>query len=83
MYDVMYFTRMFFETETLPQNAAEGMSFNNIIERYRTEMCKLDKFLDKEGLEMAYSKRLIHGPFSDALTHIGQISFCNDWQSIR
>jgi hypothetical protein len=83
MYDVMCFTRMFFETKTLPQDAVEGKSFNNTIERFRTEMCKLDELLDKENPEMAYSKRLIQGSFSDALTHIGQIAFCNDWLSIR
>jgi len=44
------------------------------IERFKMELKEIDKTLDSTELGIDYSKRLLQGPLSDILTHIGQIS---------
>ncbi len=74
MYDVIYSTRVFIEQEALPQEEIEQLSFDNEIERFNAELSKVDQLLGKEDLDINYSKKLVQGPFSDILTHIGQIA---------
>lgn len=74
MNDVIYSTRVFIEQESLPQHKIERLSFENEIERFKAELRRVDHLLDKENLDVNYSKRLIQGPFSDILNHIGQIA---------
>jgi len=74
MYDVMYSTRIFIEQESLPKERIETLSFEIEIKRFNAELRKVDQLLDKKNLDINYSKRLIQGPFSDILTHIGQIA---------
>ena len=74
MNDVIYSTRVFIEKESLPQAKLEKLSFANEIERFNVELHKIDKILDRKNLDINYSKRLVQGPFSDLLTHIGQIA---------
>ena len=44
------------------------------IERFNLELKKIDKTLSGMELGIDYSKKLLQGPLSDILTHIGQIS---------
>lgn len=74
MCDVIHSTRFFIEHESLPEEKIEKLSFENEIERFNTELSKVDQLLDKRNLDLNYSKRLVQGPFSDLLTHIGQIA---------
>lgn len=74
MCDVIHSTRFFIEHESLPEEKLEKLSFENEIERFNTELGKVDQLLDKRNLDINYSKRLVQGPFSDLLTHIGQIA---------
>lgn len=74
MYDVLYSTRVFIEQGASPKTEIERLSFENEIERFNTELRKIDQLLDANSLDIPYSKRLIQGPFSDILTHIGQIA---------
>jgi hypothetical protein len=74
MYDVIYSTRVFIEQESLPQEKIEKLSFENEIERFNAGLSKVDQLLDEKNLDINYSKRLVQGPFSDILTHIGQIA---------
>nr|WP_298998305.1 hypothetical protein [uncultured Allomuricauda sp.] len=74
MCDVIYSTRFFIEHESLPEEKIEKLSFENEIERFNTELSKVDQILNKKNLDINYSKRLVQGPFSDLLTHIGQIA---------
>lgn len=74
MYDVVYSTRVFIEQEKLPQGEISKLSFEKEIERFNAKLDKIDKSLDHKPLDIGYSKRLIQGPFSDILTHIGQIA---------
>ncbi|MEO1418052.1 MAG: hypothetical protein AAFW00_22400 [Bacteroidota bacterium] len=74
MNDVIYSTRIFIEEEFLPQEKLMSLSFDNEIERFKTELSRVDQLLDHKELDINYSKRLFQGPFSDILTHIGQIA---------
>ncbi|WP_156113400.1 hypothetical protein [Wocania ichthyoenteri] len=44
------------------------------VDRLNAELKSLDKVLLENELSMNYSKKLLQGPLSDFLTHIGQIS---------
>jgi hypothetical protein len=44
------------------------------IDRFNAELKNLENVLKDKDLEINYTKRLLQGPFSDILTHIGQIS---------
>lgn len=74
MYDIIFSTRIFIEQDSLTQEKIEKLSFDNEIERFNTELGKVDQLLKNKSLDINYSKRLLQGPFSDVLTHIGQIS---------
>jgi len=74
MYDVLYSTRYFIENEELPTEQPHGLTFTREIERFRLELETLDQVLASEELPLSYAKRLIQGPFSDLLTHLGQIA---------
>ena len=74
MYDVLYSTRVFIERESLPDEKIDKLDLKKEIERFHIELNKIDELLGKKSLDLSYSKRLIQGPISDIITHIGQIS---------
>ncbi|MBO3700202.1 hypothetical protein [Roseivirga sp. E12] len=74
MNDVIYSTRFFIEHESMPQKGIEKLNFENEVERFKTELSRIDQLLNSNDLDVNYSKRLFQGPFSDVLTHIGQIA---------
>ena len=74
MNDVIHSTRVFIEEESFPQEKIEKLDFENEIERFNAELTKIDQLLTNKSLDINYSKRLFQGPFSDVLTHIGQIA---------
>jgi hypothetical protein len=74
MYEVSYATRVFIEQASLPIEPLERLSFERETQRFTAELIRLDQLLAAKDLDMNYSKRLIQGPFSDILTHIGQIA---------
>jgi len=73
MYQVLISTRSFIE-ERFEDEAPEKLNLTMEIERFNSELEKIDKTLSEVELEIDYSKRLLQGPLSDILTHIGQIS---------
>lgn len=74
MNEVIYATRFFIAHETLPEESIPPLNFKKEISRFKVELNKVDQLLASQSLEMNYSKRLMQGPFSDLLTHIGQIA---------
>ena len=74
MYHVLYSTRTFIEEERFTTEQPEKLTLTKEIERFNHELINTDKSLDKNELPVNYSKKLLQGPFSDILTHIGQIS---------
>ncbi|MBL4705567.1 MAG: hypothetical protein JKY54_13670 [Flavobacteriales bacterium] len=74
MYHVLNSTRIFMEEERFKNEQPEKLTLSQEIERFNRELIKTDDTLDVNELPMNYSKRLLQGPFSDILTHIGQIA---------
>ncbi len=74
MYHVLHATRVFISEERYNKQPPEKLNMRSEIDRFIAEIKNLDHVLAKKPLEINYAKRLLQGPFSDLLTHIGQIS---------
>jgi len=74
MYHVLNNTRIFIVEEKYNNEQPERLKLKFEIDRFNKELKNLDDVLAGKELGINYSKRLIQGPFSDLLTHIGQIS---------
>ncbi len=74
MYFVLSSTTIYIQEERIQKEEPRKLDFELEIERFNLEMKNLDKALSENELDMNYSKRLLQGPLSDILTHIGQIS---------
>ena len=74
IYHVLYSTRIFLEEERFYTERPEKLTLTEEIERFNHELITTDKALDMIELPVTYSKKLLQGPLSDILTHIGQIS---------
>lgn len=74
MYHVLNATRVFIVEEKHLKEPPAKLEWNLEIDRFNTALRQLDHVLADQELELNYAKRLIQGPFSDILTHIGQIA---------
>jgi len=74
MYYVLSTTRIYILEERIEKETPEGFNLKLEVDRFNSELKNLDSVLADKELEINYSKRLLQGPFSDILTHIGQIS---------
>jgi len=74
MYAVLRATTVFIKEERIEKSAPVILSLELEIERFNSEIKKADLVLSKNELDIAYSKKLLQGPLSDLLTHIGQIA---------
>ncbi|MCJ8292097.1 MAG: hypothetical protein HRT58_19630 [Crocinitomicaceae bacterium] len=74
MYHVLNSTRIFLEEERFITEQPEKLTLSQEIERFNDELVNTDNALDVKELPVNYAKKLLQGPFSDILTHIGQIS---------
>lgn len=74
IYEVLKATREFIQDNKDDNISSENLSFKQEIERFNVELEKFDLVLIKKNLDIEYSNRLLQGPLSDILTHIGQIA---------
>lgn len=74
MYQVLRSTRIFLEEERFDRTQPEQLTFPEEIERFNRELANVDKALAARELPINYAKKLLQGPLSDILTHIGQIA---------
>jgi hypothetical protein len=74
MYFVLSSTTIYIQKESIQKEAPKKLDLESEIERFNSEIKNLDNILSNYELDMNYSKRLLQGPLSDVLTHIGQIS---------
>ena len=74
MFQILNGTRIYILEEKYQREPPEKLNLKLEIERFKIELKHLDEVLSEKELEMNYSKRLLQGPLSDILTHIGQIS---------
>ncbi|MCE7995761.1 MAG: hypothetical protein HEP71_27530 [Roseivirga sp.] len=82
MYQVLKATRVFIQEESRPAEKPEQLGFKAEAERFLKEIQVLDKVLSKNELPVNYAKKLLQGPLSDILTHIGQISMLSRFYGI-
>ena len=74
MYEVLHTMRIFIEEERFSKEKADLLDLDLEIERFNLELEKAHGALDGAELAMNYGKRLLQGPLSDILTHVGQIA---------
>ncbi len=74
MYFVLSSTTTYIQEERIQKEEPDKLDLELEIDRFNLEIKNLDKVLAQNELDMNYSKRLLQGPLSDILTHIGQIS---------
>ena len=74
MYQVLRVTRIFILEERFDKSVPERLDLNEEIKRFNGELKALDELLSIKELGIDYAKRLVQGPLSDILTHVGQLS---------
>lgn len=74
MYHVLSAARIYILEEQFEKEMPEKLNLKLEIDRFNLELRNIDNVLAEKELGINYSKRLLQGPFSDILTHIGQIS---------
>ena len=74
MYHVLSSTRIFLEEERFNTEQPEMLELIQEIERFNRELIKVSNALDVNELPVNYAKKLLQGPLSDILTHVGQVS---------
>jgi len=74
MRQVLSATRIYILEKRYEKETPEKLNLKFEIERFNSELKNIDNILADKKLGINYSKRLLQGPFSDIMTHIGQIS---------
>ncbi len=74
MCHVLHATRIFLVEEVIQEKPPEKLEFHLEIDKFNSELKKLDSIFINKDLGINYSKKLLQGPLSDILTHIGQLS---------
>ena len=74
MHQVLYFTRELLEDQRTDPEESKNLDLVGEIERFNNELIEIGRLLDSNELHSNFSKKVLQGPFSDILTHIGQIS---------
>lgn len=74
MYHVLSATRIFILEENYSKEKPEKLDLKSEIDRFNKEVKNFDIVLTEKQLGINNAKRLLQGPLSDLLTHIGQIS---------
>ncbi|MCH8032377.1 MAG: hypothetical protein IH950_01305 [Bacteroidetes bacterium] len=74
MYYVLSAARIYILEEQFEKEMPEKLNLKLEIDRFNSELRSIDKVLANNKLGINFSKRLLQGPFSDILIHIGQIS---------
>jgi len=74
MYHVLSATRIYILKEDFEKKIPGKFNLKLEIDRFNSELKNIDNVLADKELGIKFSKRLLQGPFSDIITHIGQIS---------
>lgn len=74
MFQVLSATKIFLQEGAFRRVESPNLDFIGERDRFIAVLVDLDKVLSTLELTTGTSKRLIQGPFSDVLTHVGQIA---------
>lgn len=74
MFQVIDWTVSFVREEKIERGAPDALGFTGEVERFLDVLRKLDACFEAVDLPLPYAKKLLQGPLSDTLTHVGQIA---------
>jgi hypothetical protein len=74
MYHILNATKIYILKERSQKELPKKLNLKLEIDRFNLELKNVDNVLADKDLGINFTKRLLQGPFSDILTHIGQIS---------
>jgi hypothetical protein len=74
MYQLLRSSGMLIDEGTFSSKPAKKLKYLPEIERFSKELVEFDRILIKEDFDLPTAYRLLKGPLSDILTHIGQIA---------
>ncbi len=74
IFDIINKTKVFIKDDRFDKSLPSQLDFKSEIDRFHNTLQELDFLLSETELEIDYSKKLIQGPLSDVLSHIGQIA---------
>lgn len=74
MYHVLSSITSFLEKGETKAKQPEQLILQEEIQRFNHELSNVDVAMGEKEIEIASGKKLLQGPLSDILTHIGQIS---------
>ena len=74
MYAVLSWTTAFVQEGKVQKEGPAKLDLESEIERFNLAIQNLDEIFSEKELDMNYSKKLLQGPLSDIITHIGQLS---------
>ena len=74
MCNLVKWTRDFINEETYIEKDSVKLELSSEVQRFDSEIRKLDDLLIEKEIDIYLTKKLIQGPLSDILTHIGQIA---------
>jgi hypothetical protein len=74
MYQLLRSSGVLIEEGTFSSNPPEKLKYQAEVERFSKELVEFDRILIKEDFDLPTAYRLLQGPLSDILTHIGQIA---------
>ena len=74
LFDLLNNTKIFLTEGRFNNIAPTRLDFNSEVERFILELNNLDNAFSKNELDINYSKRLLQGPLSDAMCHVGQVA---------
>lgn len=75
MSDVLVFLRAAIKDEALPEDRGKVSDWDTETERFKNILLDLDEaFLSVEDMKRDTQERMLQGPLSDAMTHVGQLA---------
>ena len=74
MFDLLSKTKIFITEGHFNNSAPTRLDFNSEVERFHIELTNLDNAFSNNEFDINYSKRLLQGPLSDVMCHVGQIA---------
>lgn len=74
IFDILNKTKVFIMEDQFDDSLPNYLDFNSEVERLHNTLEELDFILSETELDIEYNKKLVQGPLSDVLSHIGQIA---------
>jgi len=74
MHHVLKATRIFIQEERTDVKPCEILTLKGEMDRFKNEIIHIKEVVLNQEIPLEYTKKLVQGPFSDVLTHIGQLA---------